>query len=296
MINKLKYFGIFENCFKFNELTDDEQKMCLIKHKVYIEGKNEIIYNEDLVHPFYLNKSNDINFIGKDFTINRINYTLNPQFIDEVYVTILDTFENGYMKNINDYIEVLNLSYQTIEDENERINFLKDNKKLANQDYLKQLSNKIFQDFNRQKKNDKNYKEYVIKKHLRFDIKHLSDYVFGLDNRSSFLTIREYGSFLRIERILQFCDNLSLRNSETESKRNDTSLQVLLLEEIIVLGTKWEELNPTSKSKILCHLFGKNKDNIRDVYYEISKPQTTYSKKILKDMKTAADLIKKITG
>jgi hypothetical protein len=130
----------------------------------------------------------------------------------------------------------------------------------------------------------------------------------NLENTLTYENIIDLTYFFDIpyeEALEKMTSNFPHKNKRKEKKTTlkseninpvNTSLQVLLLEEILVLGEKWEELNPTSKSSILCHLFGKNKDNIRDVYYEINKPKPTYSKKILSDMKKAEELIKKITG
>lgn len=298
MANKLRYFGIFESCFKFNELTDKEQKLFLIKKDVYIKGKSDKIYNEDFVHPFYLDRSQNINFIGKDFLHNNVSYTLNPNFIDEVYNAIFNVFENGHLKNINEQIKVLNLSYSIIEDEEERIDFVNDTKKRAKQDYQKELSNKIFQDFHNYKSFDKDFKENVIKSHLTYDIKHLSDYIFGLNNIHSFLTIATYYSFLRITEILNFCDKhkseVEQKEIEAKSIGLDASQKVLLIEKLIKHADKWESTDERKKAYIISKIIDRSEDNIRKTLAKSGKKPSEYTKKFIKDIALADDIINKL--
>ena len=77
MKDKQKYFGIFDSCYKFNELSEQEQKSFLVEHGIYIEGKSKTIYNEDFINPFYQDRSQNINFLGKDSDF--------PNLIDNYY-------------------------------------------------------------------------------------------------------------------------------------------------------------------------------------------------------------------
>lgn len=298
MENKLTFFGIYENSLKFRELSEQEQKKFLIKHNIYIKGKSDKEYDKDLVNHFYVNRSQNILFLGKDFMLSDINYTINSEFIDEVYKAILEGFENGNFKNINDHVQVLKLSYDMIEDEEEKAIFLNDKKKLAKQDYQKELINKIFQDFHNQKKNDINYKENVIKKHLIYDIKHLSDYIFGLNNISSFLTISAYFSFLRTTEILKFCDehNSELEQKETASKSKglDGTQKVLLIEKLIKLAHKWESTDERKKAFIISKIIDRSEDNIRKTLAKSSKKPSLYSEKFINDIALADEIINKL--
>lgn len=271
MENKLKFFGIYENSFKFRELSEQEQKKFLIESAVYVEGKSIEEYNEELINPFYIDRSQNILFLGKDFVINQVNYTLNSDFINEIYKVILENFETGNLKNINEHIKVLNITYSTIENEEERVFFLNDTKKKANQDYRNELTNKIFQDFHNQKKVDSNYKENVVKKHLIYDIKHLSDYIFGLNNHHSFLTITSLQSFLRITEILDFCDKYKLEIETEEFEKIDFTKPSIPKSIAMLKATGFFELENIKKLKsnklhqVIAIIIGKDPNNSTDI-------------------------------
>lgn len=270
MEKKLKYFGIFKHSYKFDELEDIEQKRILINKNVYIKGISELQYNQDLVHPAYDNKSQNINYIGKDFIFDNEHYTLNKDFIEEVYNTILEAFENGNLKHIIEFLKVLKFQYDDLETENEKLEFIKTTKIKAKEEYSKELYDKIFQDFV-VLKNEKDFKEKVIKKHLIYDKLHLSDYVFGLANFKSFLTINSYYKFLRLTKILNFCnqyksdvDSFEIDKVDFKSTSIPKSIAMLKASGFFELESI-KKINPTKLSQIIAIIIGKDPNNKTDV-------------------------------
>lgn len=298
MENKLKFFGIYENSFKFRELPEQEQKEFLIKHAVYVQGKSSEEYDNDLINPFYIDKSRNITFLGKDFKFNNINYTLNEEFINEAYEAVLKTFETGNLKNIKEYIKVLKLTYDTFENNEEKALFVRETRKKAKEDYQKELHNKLFQDFHNYEKSRKNYKENVIKKQIKHDIPHLSDYIFGINNIANFLTIKTFFSFLRINEILKFCDehNSEVEQKETEAKSKglDGTQKVLLIEKLIKLAHRWESTDERKKAFIISKIIDRSEDNIRKTLAKSSKKPSQYSKKFISDIALADEIINKL--
>lgn len=215
MTNKLKYFGVYENCFRFNELDLNEQKKILIKYKIYIEGIRTDFFDINLIDPVTANRIQNISFLGNDFTFESKNYTINIDFINEVYSEIIKRFENKNLKNIKESINTLSLRYNFIKEEKEKNLFIEEINKTAVKEYTDKLNNKIFQDFHLQKETNANFKEDVIRKHLIYDISNLSDYIFGLDNLQHFSSISTYYSFLRTTDIINFC-NKHILESEIE--------------------------------------------------------------------------------
>jgi hypothetical protein len=267
MTSKLKFFGIYDNGYTFKDLNEEEQKEILIKNKIYIEGVINDSYNKHLVHPFYLNASQNIKFIGDDFKINNINYTLNSEFIDEVYEQILKRFENGSLLNINEYIKSTNLKFNFIESESEKNKFLNEIKKLAEKNYLEKLSDKVFQDFHKLSNENPNYKEIVIKKHLRYDITHLSDYIFGIDNIQNFLSISIYYDFLRATKIIDFCnDNFLIEDKDIDLKKPSLPKTIAMLNEIGFFELeKIKNLNDKNIARIISFIQMKDMDSITNL-------------------------------
>lgn len=201
---KSKYFNLYERSYKFNDLSETEQKTFLIERKVYIKGK-EIEMYDDLLASHDHNNGNNIKFIGKDFKIDKTNYTLNPDFIDEIYNKLMFVFNNNNIRNIDKSQNVNKVAYQSINNEEDKKTFINDLNKKSNAEFMQKLNDAIFLDFHIESKRGDDYVENVFKKHLKYDIKHLSDYVFGLDNTTSFLTFHSYYSFYRISKIADFC-------------------------------------------------------------------------------------------
>lgn len=263
MANKLKFFGIYENCYDYNRLNDDQQKKILINKKIYIEGFINEPFDKNLIHPFYFNPEQNINFLGNDFELNNKNYTLNHLFINEVYEQIIKKFEENRVISIDNYIDSLNLKLNFIDNKNDKNIFLSDQEKKAKMQYSEKLGDKIFQDFHKLKNEVPNLKELVIKKHLRYDITHLSDYIFGIDNIQNFLAISEYYTFLRTTSIINFCDiNYNTAEEETESKKPSLPKAIAMLHEIGFFELeKLKNLNDTSIAKIISFIQMKEMEN-----------------------------------
>jgi len=270
MSDKLKFFGIYQNCYDYNNLTDTEQKEILIKNDIYVEGISNQPYDKSLVDPFYINRNQNIQFLGNDFKLNNKNYTLNPKFIDEVYNEITKKFENDRLINIDEYINSLTLRYNFIENQEEKNVFLIEKKKLASQDYSEKLSNKIFQDFHNSKNDKSDLKEVIIKKHLKYDIPHLSDYIFGLDNLQNFLSISIYFTFLRTTKIIDFCDeNFLVKEKDIDLKKPSLPKAIAMLNEIGFFELeKLKSLTENNIAKIISIIQLKNpndKNNLRSI-------------------------------
>ncbi len=269
MKNKLKYFGLYENSFEFNKLSEKEQHHNLINDKVYIEGNRKEIYDDDFRDPYYLNEKHLILYLGKDFLFQKKNYTLSPNFINEVYDEVIEVFKNDRLKLINDQINLLTLTYQLLEDEIEKSNFLNEKTKNVKTDYIKELSKKIFQDFHNQK-SIPNFKEIVIKKHITYDVKHLSDYLFGLNNLQNFNAISCFYNFCRLNEITNFCNQHLSVNQETNLENIDftnpsipKSIALLKASGFFELE-KIKKLKPTRLYQIIAIIIGKHPNNVTD--------------------------------
>ena len=103
--------------------------------------------------------------------------------------------------------------------------------------------------------------------------------------------------YYSIKKQIDFCKEQinKLKNVEIKSSSIDTSLQILLLEEIINLKD-WSSTSATKKGEILTHLLGKNKDNIKKIYLELDKKSSENSEKLLNDRKKADEIIKRLLG
>ncbi len=103
--------------------------------------------------------------------------------------------------------------------------------------------------------------------------------------------------YYTIKAQIDFCKEQinKLKNTKQKSGLVDTSLQIFLLEEIVNIKD-WSSISATKKGKILSHLLGKNKDNIKKIYLELEKKISENSEKLLSDRKQADEIIKKLLG
>ncbi|WP_395065198.1 hypothetical protein [Flavobacterium sp.] len=127
-----------------------------------------------------------------------------------------------------------------------------------------------------------------IKKYLTsdFEISDIPKHIFEM-----------WKKYYLIKTQIDFCKEQINVLQSIENKPNfiDTSLQVFLLEEIINIKD-WSSISATKKGNILCHLLGKNKDNIKKIYLELDKKSSENSEKLLNDRKKADEIIKKLLG
>lgn len=265
MENKLTYFGLFESGYKFNELTENQQKSFLVKQKIYVKGSSDSEYDEDAVHPFYLDRRKDINFLGEDFTFENSDYTLNPEFIEEVYNYLMSSYTKTMSKLITNHINVLEASYQIIEDDVEKSKYIYELKKEIDKEFMKELTNPIFMAFHIQIKSGGEYKN-LIKKQLRYDISHLSGYIFGLDNATSFLTFKGYYTHKRLTAKSKFCDQYKLiapvEKEEIEFSKPSVPKSIAMLKASGFFELESiKRLNPTKLYQVIAIVIGKDPNN-----------------------------------
>jgi hypothetical protein len=294
MKTKQKYFNIFENCYKFSEMDDQEQKDFLVKNEVYIKGVEKTIFNKDFVNLTDMSKAQNINFIGQDFIHKKENYTLNQDFLEEIFNVVIANFRDGLLKKISSHIDILTMSYNVIDSEKDRFSFINETKAKANQDFLLCLQDTTFQEFHSKKSSDKN----IIKIKLRYDIKSLSDYIFGLENYKNCLPIRSYYSFLRIMEILKFCNSYAKESKEKEieekSELLDGTQKVLLIEKLLKNAIKWENTDDRKKAYIISKIIDRNPDNIRKTLAKSDKKLSENTDKFKKDNALTDEIINKL--
>jgi len=252
-----QFFKIF-NYDSFLELGIIEQQKALIEKGVYIQGQTHF-EKDDTPKNFYSNGSQDYPlFIGEDFTFEKSIYTLNPNFLNEVFHLNLDYFNEKNLKNIENQIQTLRLQIEFSGDFSQKLSYVEEN-------YKKSLSSPIFQEFHINKDKDSSFMEDILRRHLSYDFYALSQYILGLKNFDSNYAFSNYYTFLSSTKIIELCDNYT---TESQIEQIDfynnfkTTKFIAMLNELKFFDIdSIKNLTLHQKSKIVLALLQKDYNN-----------------------------------
>ena len=274
----------FANKFKLEELILSNIEN-LVLHNVFIEDE---IFIDNV-------KTDSIEF-DTMITLGAKEYHINQDILKEIYTSIrffVEVVATDTEFDLNKILTNLEGRIESIE----KIKYLeKKHKDLYSQvknepEYLVYAEIKVFNGF-------ENWEELIIESlngEVDFIQKYLTSDIEMSDVPKEISSI--WVKYYTIKAQIDFCKEQinKLKNTKQKSGLVDTSLQVLLLEEIINIKD-WSSISATKKGEILSHLLGKNKDNIKKIYLELDKKSSENSEKLLNDRKQADEIIKKLLG
>lgn len=259
----------------------------LVLQNVFIRYEPEFLIN--------IEKTNSIEF-DTMITLESKEYSLNEAILKEIYTSIRFFVE----------VVVTDLEF----DLNKILTNLEG--RIKSDDKIKYLEKK-HKDLYSQVKNEPEYLVYAELKEFN-GYKNWQELIFDcLNGENDFIQkyltsdfeisdipkdiLSMWTKYYTIKTQIDFCKEQIDVLKDTKQKSNfvDTSLQILLLEEIINLKD-WSSISATKKGEVLSHLFGKNKDNIKKIYLELDKKSSQNSDKLLNDRKKADEIIKKLLG
>jgi len=308
----LPFLGILED-LDFCKLSFFEQQRILIKAEIFITNNKPqffIFKNLNFRYPFFdlfddelevevpnKNLSNQwINYFG-------INYILNPIFLEDVFLHLKSDVYYDNDELIENEKKLILLKASKLLSDSEKIEYYKT-------EYHKHY-NKIKDDENLLCYDDpesagwESWEQFVISK-IRFDPKLIQEHLFNyLAYDTSFSDISKIWRRLNFEiEIMCSLKNLisDSLNLEISSKKIDSSFQISMLEKMMKIEN-WDDITATKKGEIISHLLGKNKDNIRNIYYELDKKQDDKNSKYFDkngkyetDRLKAEEIINKLLG
>jgi hypothetical protein len=295
------------NPVDFYNSSFDEQQKRLVELEIYIPKKTDLHFvlsnlndwNIDFItKPFYLVQNQNLS--TENIQYNGIDYILNPLLIEDIYANIRSN--------------VLNSSYRykggkDLDKEKKTI-LLQSSKLLSNseiQDFYKLEYNRIFDEikkdadfliFEEQGEDDFwDWKSHTKAK-IRFNSALIKEHIF-----SKYMLYKGFSELERNWDNLHFSTEMmnflkaKIKEYQTEpvsSKAIDTSLQVLLIEEILNIKDKWTHLSALKKAVIVSHITGKNQKNIQQAFLEMDKKKSENSAKFIRDNDKASEIVKNV--
>lgn len=253
-----QFFKIF-NHHAFLELDITAQQKALIEKKVYIKGQSHFEKNETPKHFYSNGSSSDYPlFVGEDFIFEESTYTLNSDFLNEVFRLHLDYFKENKLKNIENHIQTLRLQIEFSGDVSQPLKDAEDN-------YRKSLSSLISQELHNNRHKNSSFMENILKKHLSYDFYTLSQYILGLQNFDSNFAFSIYYTFLSSTKIIELCNSYP-KKSQVEQidfyKNFSIPKLVAMLDELKFFNIdSIKNLSLNQKSKIVLALMQKDYNN-----------------------------------
>lgn len=300
-MKKYNYYGVLKG-FDFKKINAVNFLKLIEKNLFDVYELSEIYKKPGEYFGLELEK---IDWVFSDFFLfNGKEYHLKNEVFLEMY-----NFKNNFIEDFNDLESIYNEIYLAIEKEFQTENKMKVIEKYYNE-YFSIVKNSDYYLLYKEGIRTKGYHSWF--QYFKSDIVEEEDFTSVenfLKGVSSFLNSKineEWNTFYIVSKVCDFCSkkrkeienpskneissNEGLTNKSNKNEIMDTSKQVLLLEAIIA-SPKWGNLSATKKGEIVSLLIGKNKDNIRNVYLQLDKPNSEMSQKIKDDMNEINKLI-----
>lgn len=291
----LKYFNILD-IRTFSDKSENEQKDILIEKSIYEIGtsiQSDISLDE---YEIQRGSNNYPKYLGRDFELNGVNYKLNDDFLDEVFNECTNYYKSHHIPLIENNIETLKLQAELSDD-----NFINEQRQKEIKNYNTYLSNNLFKKLH--KLDFENEQEHfdILKSYLGVNWFDLSDYLFGLNNISSYHIVSTYYSYIRTNRTLVLLNSKSVKDEAVEIDNQKISRPkfIAMLNELGFF--KWESIKDLSndqKAKIILALLQQDSDNENAIHNVVKNMQTLNSKSELNNKKYTAwthmEAVKKI--
>jgi len=212
-----KFFNILD-IRTFLDMSESEQKAILIKKNIYKKGisvKSDFILDDGEI---WRGSINYPKYLGQDFEINGINYKLNDDFLDEVFNECIKYHKSHHIQLIENNVETLKQQAEF-----SGYDFIKEMRQKEIKNYNNYLPKKLFKKLHNSDFENEQQHFDILKSFLSINWFDLSDYLFGLNNISSYHIVQNYYKFIRLNRILDFLDSIKVDKSffEEENDRSD---------------------------------------------------------------------------
>lgn len=262
-----KFFDILD-IRAFSDKSESEQKAILIEANIYKKGnsiKSDIILDE-----FEIQRGSNHypKYLGQDFELNEINYKLNDDFLNEVFNECTNYHKFHHIPLIENHIETIELQAEFSGD-----SFISELLQKEVKSYNSYLPKKLFKKLHNSDFENEQQHFDILKSYLSVNWFDLSDYLFGLNNISSYHIVSNYYSYVRTKRTLIFLNSKSVIDEEVEidtKKFTRPKFIAMLLE----LGFfKWEpikDLTNDQKAKVILALLRQDYNN-KNIIHSVVK-------------------------
>ncbi|MDD3004257.1 hypothetical protein [Flavobacterium sp.] len=280
----LKYFNILD-IRTFSDKSENEQKAILIEKNIYEIGtsiQSDISLNE---YEIQRGSNNYPKYLGQDFVLNGINYKLNDDFLDEVFNECINYYKSHHTPLIENKIETLKLQAELSGD-----SFINEQRQREIKNYNSYLSKNLFKKLH--KLDFENEQEHfdILKSYLCVNWFDLSDYLFGLNNISSYHIVSTYYSYIRTNKTLFFLNSIGTIDETGISKLTRPKFIAMLNE----LGFfKWQsikDLTNEQKAKIILALLGQDYNTKGAIHNVVKNFQALNPKSELRPDKFTAQI------
>lgn len=298
-----QFRGIFSQ-LDFDNLHFDKQQDLLVKHEIYIEPRyfmNYVFTQPDFRRRVFEDDFYSVpnrNLSGYEIDYKGVKYSLNEMILKDIFNHIEnDVMGDDYVcENIYDTQRKTSILLSKLLTDKEKFDFCVS----KYNEYYSKIENigEIIYFDNIDDDDSVTWEQYVISE-IRYNVDLIKKHLFSINYYDTdFVPIFKNWRvlYLSTEMMNFFKAKIKEYQSEpTSSKTIDLSFQISLLEEILNIKD-WSEISATKKGEILSNLLGKNKDNIKKIYLEFDKKNSTVSNKFLDDRNKASELIKKTLG
>lgn len=305
-------FNFIEDASTFNLLSENAQHKEIIRLGIATRVHYVFIYKYTTPYqylirftPYSYYKQDNIfpkeKFrISDEFIFENKVYRLNPKVILYMYLETERYVKEYSLFHLARFKDKIDHLFTFTNTNIEKIEILKERKEKLRKEYLKLMKGPeelIISFENPELYGYKNLKENImcsLEDHEdEIDIFLFSGNVRGLHIPDLWLKAET------IKKEMLLCSELMNSNNVTnimgKTKITDTSLQVLLFEQIMKIEN-WDQVSSTKKGQLLSLLISKNDSNIKKVYLELEKKPTQNTNKILEDREKAFEIIKEILG
>lgn len=291
----LKYFNILD-IRTFSDKSESEQKAILVEANIYKKGnsiKSDIILDE-----FEIQRGSNHfpKYLGQDFELNEINYKLNEDFLNEVFNECIKYHKFHHIPLIENYIETIELQAEFSGD-----SFVSELLQKEIKSYNSYLPIKLFKKLHNLDFENEQQHFDILKNYLSVNWFDLSDYLFGLNNISSYHIVSIYYSYVRTKRTLIFLNSKSSKDEgfEIDNQKFSRPKFIAMLNELGFF--KWESIKDLSndqKAKVILALLQQDYDNKNTIHNVVKNMQTLNSGSGLDNKKytawTHTDAVRKI--
>ncbi len=278
---ELKFFNILD-IRTFSDKSESEQKAILIETNIYKKGKSikvDFILEEGEIRR---GSTSYPKYLGQDFEFNGIDYKLNDDFLNEVFNECFNYYKFHYVPLIENYIETIKLQAEFSGE-----NFITELRQKENKSYIDYLQKKLFKKLHNSDFENQQQHFDILKSFLSINWYDLSDYIFGLNNISSYHIVSNYYSYVRMKRTLIFLNSKSVIDEvvEIDNQKFSRPKFIAMLNELGFF--KWEtikDLSNDQKAKIILALLQQdynNKNAIHNVVknFQALNPQSELNPK-----------------
>ncbi|MBC7523932.1 MAG: hypothetical protein H7239_05790 [Flavobacterium sp.] len=304
-------FKFIENPNLFDLLSENEQHKEIIRLGIATHVHYTFIYKSNApYHYLRLHTPNTYDKgdiypkekfrISDTFIFENKVYRLNPKIIPYMYLKIEEYVQMYSRFSLERFKEKINHLLTFTDTSIEKIDIFKEKKEKLRKDYLKLLKGPeelIISFENPKLYGYNNIEENIICSLLDY-YEDIDSFLFSGDAKGLYIPeLWLKAESIKKQMLLcsELINNNNANNISGKNKVIDTSLQVLLFEELMKIEN-WDLISSHKKGQLLSLIISKNDSNIKKVYLEIEKNPSQNTNKFSEDRKKATDIIKEILG